>query len=238
MSRKLIGWSEFALNGRTADISKSIKEFSKQNGREVKPFTPQSEAGGNHRSSLANPYVEHKQFFDAILSGERKQATLVNYGIILRKQLNIEFSSRSAFSTPSKNSIIADCGQYFYREVFTKLFSPITRGYKIDEKISRNSTYSFFKYAKWLYSFINHRFLKREREQLYAMLKEALGAMHDFFLRDSNVSTTSMYYSGMITKSDSPSQERSGESGVKSLSKTMLGKLWERWYGGEPGLQT
>jgi hypothetical protein len=200
-----IGWSEFSLAERATAISASLK------GKSVTTFTSPSDAGGNRRSSLNNPYVEHRHFFDDVLAGNRKQATVVNFGMILRHQLNIEFSNRKAFSSPSKSSIIADCGQYFYREVFTKLFSPIERGYKIDEKISRVSTYSFFTYTKWLYSFINQKYLKKEREQLFAILREALGSIHDFFVQALNVSTTSEYYSGKV---DSPSGSHSGESGV------------------------
>jgi hypothetical protein len=212
-----IGWSEFSLGERSAAMSKSISGLSKREGRSITTFTPQSESGGKLRVGIANPYLEHKKFFDDVLSGVRKNATIVNYGTILRHQLNIEFSNRTAFSTPSKNSIISDCGQYFYREVFTKLFNPIIRGYKITEKLSRNSTYSFYSYAKWLYAFINQRYIKKDREQLLAILKEALGNLHDFFARESNVSTTSL---SIKSKYDSPSGSTSGESAVTSLLTT------------------
>jgi hypothetical protein len=175
----------------------------------VSAFTPQSEAGGNKRATLHNPQVEHKKFFDEILRGDRKQSTIVNYGMLLRHQLQIEFASRSAFSSPSKASIIRDSGQYFYREFFTKLITPITRGYKISEKHSRYSSYSFYAYTKWLYTFIQQRYLKKQRDQLYAVLKEALGALHGFFLRLINISTTSFL---SIKSVDSPRVSPLGES--------------------------
>lgn len=206
-------------------MSKSINALSKREGRTITTFTPQSEAGGKLRSGIVNPYLEHKRFFDEVLSGERKHATIVNYGMFLRHQLNIEFSDRIAFSSPSKSSIITHCGQYFYREIFTKLFNPITRGFKITEKLSRNSIYSFYSYTKWLYSFINQRYLKNDREQLFAIMKEALGNLHDFFARESNVSTTSMYHSRTV---DSPSGNHSGESGVKNFVERIRGVLLER----------
>jgi hypothetical protein len=212
MSRSLIGWSPFTLNGRINEINRSVRERSQQLGREVTPFTSPSEAGGNLRSRISNPYVEHKKFFSEILSGERKQATLVNYGMLLRRQLNIEFSTKSAFSTPSKSSIISDCGQYFYREIFTKLFSPVTRGYKVSEKQSRHSTYSFYQYTRWLYTFIQQRFLKQEREQLFAFLREALGALHVFFMQTLNISTTSLIQLKTVSRVDSTSQKSSVES--------------------------
>lgn len=213
-----IGWSAFSIRERLTDITSSIKAHSKRTGKDAIPFTPPSEAGGNQRARLINPYVEHKQFFDEILSGERRQATVINFCMILRHQLMIELSGRTAFSSPSKTSIINDCGQYFYREVFTKLFSPITRGYKIDEMISRTSIYSFFLYTKWLYSFINHRYMKKDREKLLEILKEALGSIHDLFMQLMNVSTTSIYYS---SRSDSPSEKLSGESGVLDSFKNV-----------------
>jgi hypothetical protein len=187
-----IGWSLFNLNSRVDEISTSISEFSSINGRDVLPFTPQSDSRGNCRAGIHNPYIEHKKFFNDILSGERKLATAVNYGMLLRHQLNIEFSNRTGLSTPSKTSIINDCGQYFYREVFTKLFTPIIRGYKVDENKTRNSTYSFYKYTKWLYSFINMKFLKHQRDQLFLFLKEALVEMHNFFMQELNIPTTSL----------------------------------------------
>ena len=196
--------------------------MSKREGRIITTFTPQSEAGGKLRAGISNPYLEHKRFFNEILSGQRKHSTIVNYGMFLRRQLTIEFSDRSAFSSPSKSSIISLCGQYFYREVFTKLFNPIIRGFKITEKQSRNSVYSFYSYTKWLYAFINQRYLKKDREQLFAILKEALGNLHDFFARESNVSTTSMYH---IKKVDSPSGSHSGESGVKNFVER-LRTMW------------
>jgi len=188
---QLIGWSLFNLNNRVDEISTSISEFSSAHGRDVLPFTPQSDSRGNRRAGITNPYIEHKKFFNDVLSGDRKIATAVNYGMLLRHQLNIEFSNRTGLSTPSKTSIIKDCGQYFYREIFTKLFTPIIRGYKIDEKQTRNSTYSFYKYTKWLYSFINMKFLKPQRDQLFLFLKEALGEMHNFFIQEINIPTTS-----------------------------------------------
>ncbi len=230
---QLIGWSPFSLSDRATSISTSIKMHVKRSGKSVTAFTPSSEAGGKHRVGLSNPYIEHKRFFDDVLSGDRKQATVINYGMLLRHQLNIEFSGRTAFSSPSKSSIIADCGQYFYREVFTKLFNPIIRGYKIGEKISRTSTYSFYLYAKWLYSFINQRYLKKEREQLFAILKEALGSLHDFFATEFNVSTTLKYDND---KSDSPSGNLSGESGVKRNAETVWDQSKSR-YGGYPAYQ-
>lgn len=222
MKFQKIGWSEFSLAERATAMSKSISALSKREGRTITAFTPQSEAGGKLRAGISNPYLEHKRFFDEVLSGERKHSTVVNYGMILRRQLNIEFSDRVAFSSPSKSSIISHCGQYFYREIFTKLFSPITRGYKITEKLSRNSTYSFYSYVKWLYAFINQRYLKKDREQLLAILKEALGSLHDFFVRESNVSTTSLYHSKTV---DSPSRSHSGESGVKNFVE-MIRRTW------------
>jgi len=192
MSRfQLIGWSLHALNNRVSDISASISNFSSTHNIEVLPFTPQSESRGNRRAGISNPYIEHKRFFNAILSGDRKLQTVANYGMLLRHQLNIEFSSRTGLSSPSKTSIIKDCGQYFYREIFTKLFTPIIRGYKIDENLTRNSTYSFYKYVKWLYSFINQKYMKAQRYQLYSILKESLGNLHDFFMQDINIPTTS-----------------------------------------------
>jgi hypothetical protein len=194
----------------------SITAKSALLGRPIHAFTPQSESGGKHRAGILNPYLEHKKFFDSVLNGDLKAATLANYGRILRHQLNIEFSNRTAFSSPSKNSIISDCGQYFYREMFTKLFTPITRGYKIDEKQKRTSIYSFYSYAKWLYSFIKHRYVKKVRKQIFAIMKEFLGALHDFFTQDSHVSTTSIYIKETLLKADSSSQKRSEESaGVK-----------------------
>jgi hypothetical protein len=132
--------------------------------------------------------------------------------MLLRRQLNIEFSAKTAFSTPSKTSVISDCGQYFYREIFTKLFCPVTRGYKVSEKLSRNSTYSFYQYTRWLYTFIQQRFLKEEREQLFAFLKVALGALHDFFSQSLNISTTSLIHIKIAPRADSTSQRCSVES--------------------------
>ena len=219
MSRKLIGWSEFALNGRRSEIVESISDFSSKSGIEVSAFTPQTISRGNRRDTISNPHIEHKRFFSDVLSGKRQVKTLVNYAMLLRRQLTIEFSKKNAFSSPSKTSIINDCGQYFYREVFTKLFTPIIRGYKVDEKITRNSVYSFYKYVSWLYSFINANFLKKERDSLLYTLKEALGGLHSFFMQTLNISTTSLL---IIKRTDSLSQKRSSESRELRVQSTNL----------------
>lgn len=230
MSRLLIGWSDFSLRSRVDEMSSSIKTMSKEIGRDITPFTPQSDSGGKHRVGLTNPYVEHKKFFNDILAGDRKITTVVNYGMLLRHQLNIEFSSRKAISTPSKNSIIKDCGQYFYKEVFTKLFSPIVRGYKIDEKQTRNSTYSFSKYTTWLYAFIIQKYMKRERDQIFAILKEALGSIHDFFMQNSCIPSTSSIYNKQDSRLGSPSQNRLGEprrENVASKAQTYIDQIFK-----------
>lgn len=213
-SREKIGWSQYALNSRANRLNATL------NGAVV--FTPQSDAGGNHRAGLKNPYVEHKKFFKEVLSGERKLKTLVNYGMLLRCQLNIEFSNRNAISSPSKKSIIDVVGQYFYREVFTSLINPITRGYKIDENRQRYSKYSFYSYVRWLYTFIHMKFLPHERAQLLMFLKEALGNLHDFFLSQVNISTTSLDIKEEFFKVRfSFAGGRSGKSRVKNVNKNV-----------------
>jgi len=178
----------------------------------VQAFTPQSDAGGNRRAGLQNPRLEHKRFFEALLTGKRSQATAVNYGLLLRHQLNIEFANHSAISTPSKSSIIKTSGQYFYREIFLKLFTPIVRGYKFTDRHARFSEYSFYQYTKWLYGFIRQSYSGAQREQLLSFLKEALGTLHDFFLRLTDIPTTSPL---PIASVESPSEKPSGASRAK-----------------------
>ena len=191
---QLIGWSARSLLDRADEMNTSIKDLSKQLDRPITVFTSESEAGGNKRGGIKNSYIEHKKFFDKILNGEYRNTTIVNYGMFIRHQLNIEFSQRSAISKPSKTSIIDDCGQYFYREVFTNLFTPIIRGYKIDDSMKRNSSYSFYMYTQWLYSFIQNKYNGKKRSTLFIILKMALGEIHDFFIQKMNVSTTSLLY--------------------------------------------
>ena len=226
---QLIGWSEFALNTRHSDIINSINNKASELNRSINAFTPQSDSRGNKRKGITNHQIEHRKFFDAAIDGSIQQKTVVHYCMLLRHQLNIEFSNKTGLSSPSKVSIISDCGQYFYREFFTKLFSPITRGYRIDEKISKNSTYSFFTYTKWLYSFIERKYTKKNKELLFAMLKEALGAIHDFFKKITDVSTTSLLYINKSFEVESLFGKHSRDSADENLEDIAKNPWKERY---------
>src|SRR5574343_168615 len=156
-----IGWTLFAAAKRIQILNKNLSIVAKQeNLGEIQPFTGQSTSGGNKRKKLLNPVKEWIKVLREIAEPEshRSHRTEDHLFKLIKHQLDIELSSELAFSSPSKSFIISQEGQYFYKNTFTKLFNPITRGYKIDERQQRHSTYSFFRTIKWVYHFIQYKF--------------------------------------------------------------------------------
>lgn len=232
-----IGWTPFALNSRKDEIEKSINSRTNKSGGSIDVFTSGSDAGGNQRKGLLNVHFEHTKFFDAILSGDRTYKTVKNYCTLLRHQLNIEFANQTGFSSPSIVSITKDTGQYFYKKVFTKLFNPIVRGYKIDDKQKRYSTYSFYTYTKWLYSFIIKKYSGKDLELIFSFLKETLGELHNFFSRMIEVPNTSLYinsrpvqgYVRSIGETEAQSTSQPGEVSNKNVE--IKDKIPKRTFG-------